>query len=75
MKTILKLAVAATASLSSALLQAHEGHAAVGTVAHDLQHAGWIAATLMLGSVLILLAFGMSVRYADKYMSDKKRQQ
>jgi hypothetical protein len=75
MKTISKFAVVATAALLGTTLQAHEGHAAVGTVVHDLQHAGWIAATLMLGSVLILLAFGMSVRCADKYMSDKKRQQ
>ncbi|MDO8907448.1 MAG: hypothetical protein Q7W55_02990 [Pseudohongiella sp.] len=73
MKKFSKLVVAAAASLSAATLQAHEGHAIVGSIAHDLEHAGWLAGALVLGSVLILLVFSVSVRYADKHMSEKNR--
>lgn len=71
MKTFLKPLAAAT-SVYSVSLQAHEGHAALGTMMHEIQHAGWMAGALMLGSVMILLVFSASVKFADKLLSDKQ---
>lgn len=60
---------ALAAMLSSVSVHAHEGHAAVGTVAHEIEHAGWMAAALMFGSVMILLVFSVSVRFADRHLT------
>lgn len=73
MNTIFKLLAGIALTVLSASLNAHEGHAAVGTMAHDIEHAGWMAAALMLASVMILLVFSASVKFADKHLSDKKR--
>lgn len=69
MKKLSKLSAALMSALGSVSLQAHEGHAAVGSMAHEIEHAGWMAAALMLGSVMILLVFSLSVKFADKLVS------
>lgn len=73
MKLINKGFAGASAWVLAAATQAHEGHTAMGTIAHDIQHAGWLAAALVSGSVLILVAFGKSAMLADRYLADKKR--
>jgi divalent metal cation (Fe/Co/Zn/Cd) transporter len=73
MKKVSELFLVAASAFFAASLQAHEGHASVGSMAHELEHAGWIAGALMLASVLMLIVFSVSVRFADKHLSDKKR--
>lgn len=73
MKTVRKLIVMATSTVSSAALHAHEGHAAVNSAAHELQHVGWVTAALLIGSAGILLGLNKTVRYADKRSLAKKR--
>lgn len=73
MNLLPKILVGSAALAIAFSLQAHEGHAPVGTVAHGVQHAGWVAAALVMASVLLLTAFCTSARFMDKQISDKKR--
>ena len=73
MKSLLRIIGSVAASVFAVSVQAHEGHAIVGTLAHEIEHAGWMAGALMLGSVMILLVFSASVRFADKHLSQKER--
>jgi ABC-type Na+ efflux pump permease subunit len=73
MKKVSELLLVVASTFFVASLQAHEGHAIVGSMAHELEHAGWIAGALMLASVLMLMVFNVAVCFADKQLSDKKR--
>jgi len=72
MKTFTKMMVAALTTAVSVSVQAHEGHAAVGSLAHSSDHAGWLAAGVMVVSVMTLLMFTVSAAWADKVLQEKK---
>lgn len=68
MKIVHKLIAMLGLGLTSLSLQAHEGHATVGSLAHSVEHAGWLAAALMLASVLIVVGFSVSATWADRVL-------
>jgi len=68
MKIINKLNAVFGLGLTSLSLQAHEGHATVGSLAHSVEHAGWLAAALMLVSILIVVGFSVSATWADRLL-------
>lgn len=72
MKLINKLIAVMVLSVPCVTLQAHEGHASVGSLAHSVEHAGWLAAGLMVMSVMILLVFSVSAARADKVLQARE---
>jgi hypothetical protein len=72
MKTFTKMMAAALTTAMSVSVQAHEGHAAVGSLAHSVEHAGWLAAGVMVVSVMTLLMFSVSATWADKVLHENK---
>lgn len=68
MKTLTKLMAAAVMTATSVSLQAHEGHATVGSFAHSVEHAGWLAAGVVALSVITLWVFSVSATWADKVL-------
>jgi hypothetical protein len=68
MRIIIKLIAALGLGVTSLSLQAHEGHATVGSLAHSIEHAGWLAAALMLVSILIVVGFSVSAKWADRVL-------
>ena len=68
MKTLTKMTIAALITATSVSLQAHEGHAAVGSLAHSAEHAGWLAAGVVAMSVITLWVFSVSATWADKVL-------
>ena len=68
MKTFTKMIIAALITATSVSLHAHEGHAAIGSLAHSVEHAGWLAAALVAVSVITLWVFSVSAIWADKVL-------
>lgn len=69
MTAISRFCIATAALFCAVSAKAHEGHAAIGTIYHEIEHAAWMAAALMFGSVMILLVFSVSVRFADRHLT------
>jgi hypothetical protein len=66
MKKQTRLMLAVMSAVSSVSLHAHEGHAAMGSIAHEIEHAGWVAGALVVASVMIVWGFSAAATFADK---------
>ena len=80
MKKIVEYLMFATCLLLSVSVQAHEGHAEPGTLAHDLAHAVWIAAavfsfiyTLLMSGAVSRISGWLRGRQEEKKNSVDKR--
>lgn len=57
--------------LATGTALAHEGHGTVGSLEHELAHAGWLAGAIMFAAVLAALILKWTARVDDKSPAER----